>query len=159
MNKYAFDHQRGFTLLELLVVIGIIGVLFGMATISLLQTQHRASVSSAVDQLISDLHTQQTKAMIGTKDTTGNANSYGVHISASSYVLFQGTTDPQDATDFTVSPESIVLSTTAPSSSIDFAHGSGEIGGGPYTITVKNAYGTQQKVITIDRYGVVTSVQ
>lgn len=154
--------RNGFTLVELLVVMGIIGTLFGMVTISLLRAQHTASVSAVADQLVSDMRAQQTKAMSGTRDTTGSPNSYGVHVASSSYILFQGATDPSDQTDYTVSPTGIAFSTNLPNNMIDFQEHSGEFSGyvsGPYTITVTSAYGTEQKIITINRYGVITSIQ
>ena len=154
--------RNGFTLVELLVVMGIIGTLFGMVTISLLRAQHTASVSAVADQLVSDMRAQQAKALSGTHDTTGGPNSYGVHVTSSSYSLFQGATDPSDQTDYTVSPTGIAFSTNLPNNMIDFQERSGEFSGyvsGPYTITVTSAYGTEQKVITINRYGVITSIQ
>ncbi len=155
-------NSKGFTLVELIVVMGIIATLFGMVTINLLRTQHNASVSATVDELLSDIRTQQTKAMIGTQDTNGNANSYGIHVTANSYILFQGTSDPADATDFTINPGNITFTTNLPNAQVVFTQRSGEFSNyvsGPYTITVKNAYGAEQKTIYINRYGVVTNVQ
>lgn len=160
--RVRYPQSHGFTLVELLVVIGIIATLFGLVTVSLLRTQHGASVSAATDGLVSDLRVQQTKAMMGTKDTNGNENSYGIHVSSNSYILFQGITDPGDSSDFTVSPSAITFTTNLPNNIIVLAERSGEFSNyasGPYTITVKNMYGTEQKVITINRYGVVTNVQ
>lgn len=154
--------EKGFTLIELLLVMGIMGILFGLATFNLVRTQRFASVSATVDQLVSDLRVQQTKAMMGTKDTTGNANSYGIHVTGSTYILFQGSTDPNDSSDFTVSQDGITFSTNLPSNMIIFGKRSGEFSNyvsGPYSITVKNANGTEQKILYINKYGVVTAIQ
>lgn len=154
--------QAGFTILELLVVMGIIASLFGLATINLVRAQHNASVSATVDQLVSDLRVQQTKAMMGTKDTTGSANSYGIHVTGNSYSLFQGTSDPADGSDFTVTPTGVTFTTNLPNSILVFGHMSGEFSNyvtGPYSITVKNVNGTEQKTLYINRYGVVTTIQ
>ena len=150
--------QAGFTLIEMLVVIGIIGTLVGLSTISLVKVQHNTTVTAAVDQLLSDMRTQQTKAMAGTEDTNGNANSYGVYIDSTNnkYVLFQGTTYSAGASNnFSVSLTGITFS---PTETIDFSQRSGEIGNS-YTITVINTNGSEQKTITMNKYGVVTSVQ
>lgn len=159
---FTLSQSKGFTLIELLLVMGIMGILFGLATVNLVRTQHFASVSATVDQLVSDLHVQQTKAMMGTKDTAGNTNSYGIHVSGSTYILFQGTTDPNDSSDFTVSPDGITFSTNLPNNMIVFGQKSGEFSNyvsGPYAITVKNTNGTEQKTLYINKYGVVTTIQ
>lgn len=162
LQKAFTSVQSGFTLIELLVVIGIIGILLSMATISLVQTQHRASVSATVDQFIADMRLQQTKAMTGIKDTTGNANNYGIHVYSDRYVLFQGASDPLDSTDFTVAVEGVSFTTNLPSNSIVFAKRTGKFTNfvsGTYTITVSNVSGDEQKIITVNKYGVVTDVQ
>src|SRR5579859_6014837 len=165
--RMRFQHQEGFTIIELMVVIGIISALFGLATINLVRTQHTASVSAALDQLISDMRVQQTRAMSGTTDVAGNPNSYGIYFPPSatgSYVLFRGTTysSSDNPSNLTVSPTAIKFSTNLPSNTLLFTQRSGEFSGyvtGPYTITVTNAYGTESKTITVDRYGVVISRQ
>lgn len=161
MKRFA-PLKKGFTLVELLIVMGIIATLIGLSTISLLRTQHNATVSSAVDQLVADMRSQQTKAMMGTKDSTGNANNYGVHIASHSYILFQGLTDPSDSTDFAVTLQGITFTTNLPSNIIVFAKSSGKFSNyvsGTYTITAANSFGTEQKIITVNRYGVVTNIQ
>lgn len=167
-----YRNQRGLTLIELLVVMGIIAVLFGMATISLVRTQHNASVSSAADQLVSDLRVQQTRAMSGTTDADGNSNSYGIYFPPSAtgtYILFRGTaySSSDSHSNLIVAPagvtftNSITFSNNLPSNAIVFNQRTGEFNGyttGPYTIKIANSYGTESRTITIDRYGVVTSV-
>lgn len=155
-------HERGFTFIELILVIGIIGILFSIATFNLVRTQHMASVSATVDTLIADMRSQQTKAMVGSKDTTGVANSYGVHFTSSSYILFQGTSDPGGSSDFTVTPEGVTFTTNLPSNMIVFGQRSGEFTNyvsGTYTVTIRNANGTEQRQLTVNKYGIVTNIQ
>jgi len=151
-------NQRGFTLIELLLVIGIMGILFTMATFSLVNTQRFANINATVDQLVTDLRAQQTKAMIGSKDTTGVENSYGISFSSSAYDLFQGASPVSG--DFTVTPAGITFTNTLTSNKSVFGERSGEICAntcGPYTVTVKSSSSTQQRVLTINKYGVVIS--
>jgi prepilin-type N-terminal cleavage/methylation domain-containing protein len=155
--------SKGFTLIELILVVGIIAILFSMATINLVRAQHVATVSATVDQLIADMRAQQTKAMTGGKDTNGNPNSYGIHVLSNGYTLFQGTSDTGDPSDFAVNPTGITFTSNLPSSWLVFSERSGEfsnyVNGTTYTITVKNTNGTEQKVLTINKYGIVTSIQ
>lgn len=159
----ASSQEKGFTLLELLIVVGIIGILFTIATINLVRTQHTTSLSAATDELVADLRLQQTKAMTGSRDTTGNPNSYGISFTSSGYKLFQGTSDPNDSTDFAVTPTGITFTTNLPSSSLVFSERSGVfanyVNGTTYTITVKNTNGTEQRVLTVNKYGVITGNQ
>ncbi len=158
--------QVGFTIIELLVVIGIIATLFGLATINLVKTQHNANVNAAVDQLLSDIKVQQTRAMTGAEDKNNKGNSYGIHFTGSSYILFQGTSyNISDTTNFPVSPDATSFSNTLPAAmnnSIVFNQLSGEINGfvaGKNTIVVTNSAGSESRTITINQYGIVTNVQ
>ncbi|MDE2025409.1 MAG: type II secretion system protein [Patescibacteria group bacterium] len=158
-------HHEGFTIVELLVVIGIIATLFGLATINLLKTQHNASVTAATDQLMSDIRVQQTKAMSGTEDVSGNENSYGIYFppaSPGTYILFRGTIySSSDTSNFPVSPTAITFSNNLPNHSLIFNQESGEFNGyvtGPYTIGIVNAYGTEGRTITVNRYGIISKI-
>jgi len=84
--------QRGFTLVELMVVVLLTTTLLGFATISLVRSQQGISLTSVEEILVADLRQQQLKAMIG--DTEGRASSdfYGIHFDSNRYVLFHGTT-------------------------------------------------------------------
>jgi Tfp pilus assembly protein FimT len=157
--------QYGYTLPEILITIGIFFTLIGLVTVDLIKTQRHASISATVDSIVSDMRSQQTKAMTGTNDGTGNGNSYGIYFQADRYILFRGTSYvANDATNFTVTiDKGSTLSTISfPSSTLVFTQQSGEISGfvsGQNTLTVKSANGTEQKVITINRYGTVSQEQ
>ena len=82
--------QRGFTLVELAVVTSIIVTLLGFITISLVNSQQTASLTSVEEVLLADLKQQQLKAMIGDTEGRADAGQYGIHFDLNHYVLFHG---------------------------------------------------------------------
>lgn len=159
------EFQRGYTFVELLVSIGIIGTLLGIVTINLVRAQSNASVTATVDRLIADMREQQTKAMVGSNDGTGNGNSYGIYFLSDRYILFEGTSyNSSNSANFTVSPSngSILTNITFPGSTLIFSQQSGEVSGftqGSNTVTIQSASGSEQKTLTVNRYGTVVTIQ
>ena len=157
--------QKGFTLIELIIVMGIISLLFGFVMVNLLQEQHIVSVNASVDVLISDISSQQTKAMLGKSDGVTSSNNYGIYFESDKYTLFKGNSfSPADAANFTVMlDENIVFnSVTFPSNIVVFSALSGEVNGfinGNNTIVIANTQGTEIKRIIINRYGVVKGIE
>ncbi len=155
------NNQFGFTLIELVVVMGILLMLFGFASFSLVNVQRKTSVSSTADNLVSDMATQQTKAMLGAGSSGGD--SYGIYFQSDKYTLFKGTTySASDPNNFTVSLDlGITFSNiTFPASLLIFSSATGEINGfsaGQNTVTLHDTQGTKTETITVNRYGVVTS--
>lgn len=153
--------NRGFTIVELLLIMGIISILVGIVTINLLKVQHNTSVSTAVDTLIADMKGQQVKAMNGAS-AGSSGDSYGISFQGNKYVLFHGSTDPHDSTDFSVPLDTniSISSTTFPSNTVVFLQRSGEVCASSCsnTIVVSNTAGSEQLKIDVNRYGVVTSV-
>lgn len=155
--------QKAFTLVELLVVMGIIALLASLSTVTLLNSQNRASSSATIDSLITDVGQQQLKAMVGDQ-TINNTSATGVHFQADSYTLFQGAAySAGDPGNFVVTLPSVLQfsSINLPSSEILFASVSGEIVGyssSNNTLTLTNSSANRQETITINKYGVITSV-
>lgn len=156
--------QRGFTLVELIIVMGIILMLSGFATLNLVKQQETTSVNSSVDVLVSDMGSQQTKAMAGVKGDLSNNTSFGIYFQSDRYVLFRGTTfSPTDSANFTVLlDENIVFSDIKfPNNTIVFRVRLGEVSGftaGSNSITIQNISGLEEKTVTVNRYGVVTNI-
>lgn len=149
-----FSIQKGYTLVELLLAMSIVGVLFGLTTISLVNAQRSTSVATSEEMLIADLKSQQTKAMNGTEGGGG----FGVHFdSNNTYILFNGLT--YDITDPANSPVSVDdnISFSGNHTEIVFLPVNGEVKDftAPQTITVANTAGPEQRIIEINRYGVV----
>ena len=158
--------MKGFTVVELLVVMGIAAILLGFSTINLVKVQRNTTTGAALDSLMADLRSQQAKAMSGAE---GGGN-FGIFFnSTNSYILFKGSSyNPSDANNFTVAlDEPISVSSIFPNDPDDpgqivvFTQGNGEIVGFSNTsnkITVTNTAGSEGKTLNLNRLGVITSV-
>lgn len=156
--------QKGVTLVELLVVLGILAIIFSFTMVNIAPLRDRASLNTVTDVLLSDIRQQQLKAMIG--DTEGNTarSPYGIYITSDAYTVFPGASYSADNTkNFTIQvDESAALLTTITNNTLLFASGSGEFINyeeDADSITVRIKQTGEQKVIRFNQYGVITQVQ
>lgn len=150
--------SNGFTLIELLVSMGILLVLLAITAINITRLPSSAAQSSSYDLLVSDIRSQQTKAMSGFA-----SSSFGIHFEVTSYTLFQGTTySPGDSSNFVVNLDpnlsfSGSLFPTDPSGShVVFTSGSGDVAAyiaGNDSIEIKNNATGDVKTLRINKYG------
>jgi prepilin-type N-terminal cleavage/methylation domain-containing protein len=150
--------KRGFTLPEMIMVMGIITTLIGLSTINLLPVQSRTSLSTSVESLITDIKTQQGKAMSG--ETYGTSSRrWGIYIGADHYVLFQGDAyDANDTANFVWElPPEFSLNSNFTDSQIVFEVGSGEIVGHvpEYYMTLTDDQSGEAETLVLNKYGVV----
>lgn len=151
---------KGFTLIELILVMAIMAILLSFATINLLRPQEQASLESVGNALISDLRAQQLKALAGeTNGTTGTV--FGVNFSPTKYTLFRGVSfDPADPGNLDVDTgTAISITTTFPNATVAFSPVTGEVAGfvpGANTITLTSGPGGQ-RTITLNELGVIIS--
>lgn len=161
--KKNINSEKGFTLVELIIVLGITFIIFGFITINMVNFQQKTSVNTTIDTLISEIKNQQTKAMTGA-ETNGSGSSYGIYYQADRYVLFSGPSySSADPLNFTVMLDSnnSFTNITFPSNTIVFLQRSGELNGfinGSNTITLKNSEGLNEKTVTLNKYGVIVSI-
>ncbi|HWT55736.1 MAG TPA: type II secretion system protein [Candidatus Microsaccharimonas sp.] len=151
--------QSGFTLVELLVVMTIILILFGLSTVALGQPQNTTSSLDTVDTLLNDLKTQQLAAMSGAVGSGSSQQAAGVYVQSNQYTLFTGSSySAGDAYNYVfTAPNGVSFRTTFPSGTVLFNKGDGSVSGftaGSNTITVTTSAGS--KVITITRFGAIT---
>lgn len=165
MHKRAMPAGRqGFVLAEIIVVMGIMALLFGIVYIRATNIERHASLPAFTNGLIAELRGQQTKAMSGDA-VSGVTLAQGIHFQTNQYVLFQGSSfDEQNPSNVVVPfPDTIsTVSITFPSATIHFAKGSGEILGysdQTNTVTLGESSTGKQSVITVNRYGSVISVE
>lgn len=155
--------QTGFTLIELLLVMGILTILFGISSLNFFNISNLTTSEVSTNVLVSDIKSQQIKAMVGDTEGRGIPDNYGIMIQANQYTLFHGLTySATNSSNFTIpSDEGFSLSTTFPQNKLIFASGSGEILNfidGQNTITITNSQTGQTKTIEINMIGVVTDI-
>ncbi len=157
-----FKIQKGFTLVEVIIALLIISSLFSLVVINLLNVKHIASLSESVDTFINNLKSQQLKAMVGDTQGENTKDNIGIFLSTDKYTNYYGTYNISNPTnlDISLGDNIQIISTSLPSSQLLFLSGSGDISGatGNNTVTLKNILSSEQKVVTINKYGVILSV-
>lgn len=154
-------YQRGFSLIEIIIVTGALALLFSLVSINLLSASQEATVQTTIDTLISDLRTQQLKAMVGDTEGRTSSDRYGVHFDSDSYTLFHGSFyNAADPSNFTVDlPEIIMITSVSLSSDqVIFEKGSGEIVGfieGQDRLSIRNTETNEEDVVSLNRLGTI----
>ena len=155
--------KQGFTLIELIVVMGVIATLAAFTTTNLLGLQRHTHISTTLSTILADWYGQRSKAMIGDTQGRSTIDSYGIYFQTGQYTLFHGTTYNATATDNVIIPiESPVQvsSTTIPNSTVIFTKGSGEVSGFSSTqnsISFTNSSSNEQVTVIFNQYGTITS--
>ena len=151
---------QGFTIIELMVSIGILTILFALTTINLTRLPSSTSQSSSYDRLVSDLRSQQTKAMVGYNQATGatTGSAYGVYFDTSDpsknkYILFTGVnyTGGTEYYPVDMDPNLTFTGITFPDLQVVFATGSGDTASGSASIT--NSLTGEVKTLKLNKYG------
>jgi prepilin-type N-terminal cleavage/methylation domain-containing protein len=152
--------SAGFTLVEILLVMGLIAVLAAATLINFIRPQNQASLDGITNALVTDIKSQQIKAMAGDGVSASSAQAHGVYVQAGSYTLFKGSAySGADTDNFAISTDTITLTPDLPSSQVVFTKATGDVSGfdsAHKTITVSSSALGASKVITINRYGAVT---
>ena len=156
-----YHSSAGFSLMELMIVMGILGTLFGLTTIDLTNLLPRVNASSAAEKISIDLKDQQLKAMIGDTEGRTTADQYGIYFQTNQYILFHGASySAAQADNVSISIGSeFVIDRDLPNNSIVFQRRSGEVNNfdaSNNSLTVTNTANNETKVLTINKLGVVT---
>ena len=161
-NSYNLKPRQGFTLVEFILVMGFSAILISFITASLIRPETQTDLDGEILKVMTDLKSQQLKAMAGVTNATDDPVSYGINFATTSYVLFRGSSyNPADALNFTVSfPSSIQLSAIGFSSgTVIFSRLTGLVSGyaaGQDYITMQNTISSATGTVTINRFGALT---
>ncbi len=155
--------RSGFTLVEMLVVMGVVGILLSFTTVNLINFQRRTHVQTSLSTILADIAQQRSRAMNGDTQGRETADAYGIYFQTTSYTLFHGNTysagNPDNVIVAFENPIAFA-STTFPNSQIVFSKGSGEVAGfqpSQNTVTFVNTSSNEQTSIQLNVYGTVSS--
>lgn len=153
--------KSGFTLVDLLLAIGLMITVFSFTTVNLLNLQNKPLLDAHTQKLFADLKSQQNKAIAGDAAGGSASSEWGIHIEQNKYTLFKGTVYlSSDANNFSVDMDSNTsLATTFANNIVVFNKISGEILNyttGADTITVSNKTSGKSRTIRLNTLGVAT---
>jgi prepilin-type N-terminal cleavage/methylation domain-containing protein len=155
--------NQGFTLIELIVVMGIVGTLAAFMTTNLMGFQRHTHIATTISTVLADWYAQRSRSMIGDTQGRSSADAYGIYFQTGRYTLFHGASYNPSSPDNVVIPlESPVQvsSTTLPGSTVIFTKGSGEVtgySGSQNTISFTNSSSNEVVTLTFNQYGTITS--
>ncbi|MDD4988825.1 MAG: prepilin-type N-terminal cleavage/methylation domain-containing protein [Candidatus Pacebacteria bacterium] len=141
--------QKGFTLVEILVVVGLFGIILGLSLPVGVDFYRSYLFRSEKSMLVSVLQKARSEAMNNIDETT-----HGVHIDDKGYTIFRGEffNEGSISNEFIAKNPSIAVST---STDIIFEQLTGDpvppFGGGEATTTITD--GIHTEVITINNEG------
>lgn len=148
-------NQKGFTMIEILWILGITSIILGFVTINLISSSQKASVSSYVSTLITDIRQQQLRAMMGDGGVSSIPSNYGIYFQNNSYILFKGASYvPGNSENLVVTLPSTLRFTT-PSATFIFSQTSGQLPIASSQAILDTTNGRSEE-IQINKYGVVT---
>lgn len=152
-------NQKGFTLVEIILTMGLFAVLAGFVTINLIRPQAKSSVDNITNSVVAEIKGQQLNTMYADAQGGTSASKYGVYFENNKYILFKGNSyvsaDPDNLSyDLPQGVEFIAIN--LPSSQIIFDQLSGEVGNydpGNNNIQVKHSAEGTVVTISINEYG------
>lgn len=151
----------GFTIVELMLTLGVISVLTTVSVIALIRPQDVASVNTTGTKLVADIKNQQLKAMMGGTDGDSHSYPFGIYFENNRYTLFRGLNySPSDNNNFIVDLDTnlVINNINLPSNTIVFNKRSGEVVNfNPVTnsLVLTSSVGSQNITISVNRYGII----
>jgi type II secretory pathway pseudopilin PulG len=156
---------HGFVLIELVVVFAMIAALIGLTYTNVFSSGRKATLAGTIETLVTDIRSQQTKAMSSVPVGGAVPVGYGIHFEPTMYSLFSGLTyNPSDPANAVISidPRETFITISLPDNNIVFAAQSGIFTGYSPTqrsIVLYHMDSGEMKTIEVNQYGVITAMQ
>lgn len=156
--------RRGWTYPDLIIAMGILGVLVTLGTMSLFKARFSTYESTQIDNLAADMALQQTRAMTGDVAGAGTVTAYGIYFQSDRYTLFKGnsyTAGNPDNVTVTLNPAFTFSSIGFPSGQLIYASKSGAFANyvsGQNTVVLRNEGSQATQTLHVNSYGVLEQV-
>lgn len=154
------NQEKGFTILELIIVISIFAALSGVAAVELAAFKRGTTLESATKDIVSTLRLAHDKAMLGEDgDNNGQGDPWGIRFSNSTtdtYLSFFGAAynaGNVKETSYLAAPHAFSAPGEGSNTDVIFTKLSGTTTSATITITD----GSQSKTITVDTSGRIGS--
>ena len=141
------SHQHGFTLIELVMVLALIGVIASFSAAMSLSSLSKSAVTQERDLFVTLLLRGARAASLA--NIGGTAHGVQIDNANHQYILFNGTTYTAGAGSNRVIPytNSAISITNSAGNTIVFEQLSGSVATGAGTITISNGNSTQSIII------------
>ena len=141
------SHQHGFTLIELVMVLALIGVIASFSAAMSLSSLSKSAVTQERDLFVTLLLRGARAASLA--NIGGTAHGVQIDNTNHQYILFNGTTYTAGAASNRVIPytNSAISITNSAGNTIVFEQLSGSVATGAGTITISNGNSTQSIII------------
>lgn len=154
--------RNGYSIIEMLIVMGIFAMLLALITINLNNAQPRTSLNTEINTILADIKQQQLKAMTGSAENN-QPQQYGIYFEPTRYTLFAGSSySPSSPSNFVINLDSNTEfnNINLPISTIVFEKGNGDIVSflDGSAIGVRNTVNNDQKIITFNKLGNIISL-
>lgn len=155
--------NTGFTLIEMIVVLGVLATLMSIGAVSVLRLQRHTHIQTVIATFVADVYEQRQRAMSADTQGRSTTDQYGIHFGSAAYTLFHGSSYvASDSANVVIPLQSPVniAQTTFPNQTIIFQKGSGEIlsfSQNANTLTFQNNANMEQISVSFNQYGTITS--